>query len=151
MAVTAHWYTKALANAFGGETEAESKKIDYLTDDIKCLLCTSSYTPNQNSHETIADITDEVAAGSGYSTGGILLTNKTIVVGTNVVYFDATDPSWADSSITARYAIIYSDEETLPADKLLLAYIDFGANKTSESNDFTVKFATNGFSQQTTN
>jgi hypothetical protein len=40
MAVSIKWYTSALKSAF-------NKEIDLDSDTIKCMLCTSSYTPNQ--------------------------------------------------------------------------------------------------------
>lgn len=149
MAVSSHWYTKAVANIMGGETESEAKQIDFLTDDIRIMLCTSDYTPLQNSDETIDDVTNEVFA-DGYIADGKLLENKTITSGTNVVRFDADDVEWDQSSITARYGVIYDDEGVLTTDKLLIGYIDFGANKTSDHGPFIIQFSADGFLKVTT-
>lgn len=148
MAVNTHWYTNALVNIMGGGTEAEDKRIDYLTDDIYVMLCTSSYVPNQNTHETKADVTNEVSA-TGYTTGGQALTNKTITPGTGVVKFDAADPEWTESYITARYAVFYRNEGAGDSDKILLGYMDFDANKTSDGGSFTIRFNVDGFLKAT--
>jgi len=144
MAASTHWYTNAFVNILGGGTEAEDKRIDYLTDNIYVMLCTSSYTPNQNTHETKADITDEVTGSQGYTAGGQALASKTITPGTGVVYLDATDPEWADSYITARYAVFYRNVGATDADKILIGYMDFDANKTSDGGPFTIQFDANG-------
>jgi hypothetical protein len=149
MAVNTHWYTNALVNILGGGTEAEDKRIDYLTDDIYVMLCTSSYTPNKDSHETKADITNEVSSSTGYIAGGQVLASKTVTPGVGVVSLDATDPEWADSYITARYAVFYRNEGETDADKILLGYMDFDANKTSDGGPFTIEFNADGFLKAT--
>jgi hypothetical protein len=145
MAVTAYWFGKAIANAFGGETEAESKRIDYLTDVIKVMLCTSTYTPNQDTHETKADITNEVT-GTGYTAGGATLANKTLSYDatTNTIKFDADDVTWASSTVTARYAVVYDSSGATDADCCLIGYVDFGEDKASNNGDFKIQWNTDG-------
>jgi hypothetical protein len=77
MPFTAFWYGKAFANILGGETAPESSRIDFLSDDMRIMLMTSSYTPNIDTHEFQSDITNEVV-GTGYTTGGLALSSKTI-------------------------------------------------------------------------
>lgn len=74
-----YWYSKAFANLMGGEVAGDTFAVDYLSDTIKVLLTTSSYAYNLDTHETKADVTNEVA-GTGYSAGGATLASKTIVV-----------------------------------------------------------------------
>jgi hypothetical protein len=74
------FYSKAPANFLGGEAPGDTFAIDFLSDTIKALLTTSAHTVNLDTHETLADITNEVAAGGGYSTGGTTLTTKTVTV-----------------------------------------------------------------------
>ena len=145
MAVTAFWYGKAIINAFGGETEGESTSIDYLTDTIKVALCTSSYTPNQDTHEFFSDVTNEVANGNGYTTGGETLTTKTLsyTAGTNVATFDADDVTWSTSTITARYAVIYKDTGVAGTSPLM-GYVDFGQDFSSNNGDFKITWDANG-------
>jgi len=77
MAQTIELFGKALANLLGGEVAGDAFAVDYLSDTIKILLTTSSYAPNLDTHETKADVTNEVS-GTGYSAGGATLGTKTI-------------------------------------------------------------------------
>lgn len=70
-------YGKAHANMLGGEASGDSFAIDFLSDTIKCSLHTSTYSPNLDTHETFADVTNEVS-GTGYTAGGVTLGSKTI-------------------------------------------------------------------------
>jgi hypothetical protein len=146
MSVSAYWYGKAIINAFGGETAGESTSIDYLSDTIKVALCTSSYTPAQDTHEFFSDIDNEVSeSGTNYTAGGATLANKTLgyTAGTNVAKFDADDVTWSSSSITARYAIIYKSTGTANTSPLL-GYVDFGQDYTSSSGNFTITWSSDG-------
>lgn len=71
MAVTAYVYGNFLKNVLSGKT------IDYLNHPIKVMLCSATYAPNQDTHQTKADVTGEVT-GTGYTAGGAVLANKTI-------------------------------------------------------------------------
>lgn len=97
-------------------------RIDLDNDTFKLALCTSSYTPNAETHTGYSDLTNEVANGNGYTTGGETLTSVTWTQSTATVTFDADDVVWTASggSITARYAILYDDTDT---NDCLVAYI----------------------------
>lgn len=139
MAVTAMWYGQAIAKAF-------NKEIDWDSDTIKVSLHTSSYTPNQDTHEYTDDLTNEVANGNGYTTGGATLGNKTLgyTGGTNVIKFDGDDVSWTSSTITARYAVIYDDTPATAATKPLLGLVDFGADVSTTNGTFAITWNANG-------
>jgi hypothetical protein len=132
MAVTAFWYGQSLMKAL-------NKEIDFDSDTIKVMLTTSTYTPNQDTHVYLSDVTNEVT-GTGYTAGGATLANKTIgyTAGTNVIKLDADDVTWASSTITARYAVIYDDTPSTTATKPLLGYVDFGADQSSSNGNFTI-------------
>lgn len=134
-------YAKFPENALGGNAGGDSP-IDFLTDTIRCALCTSSYTPNQTTHEWFSDITNEVV-GAGYTANGVALASKTISASSLVTTLDAADPSWASSTITARYAIFYKDTGTASTSPLI-AYADFGGNISSTNGTFTVVLNASG-------
>jgi len=137
MAVTAKWYGQALMKAL-------NKEIDWDSDTIKVMLCTSSYTPDQDTHVyKDVSVTNEVE-GDGYTAGGATLASKTIgyTAGTNVIKLDAADTVWTASTITARYAVIYDD--TPESNKPLLGYVDFGEDEESTSTDFTIQWSSDG-------
>lgn len=64
-------------------------------------------------------------------------------IGTNIVVFDAADPSWASSTITARYGVLYKSTGT-GSTSPLIGYWDFGGNITSTNGTFTVVISANG-------
>ncbi len=132
MAVTAKLYGLALQSAF-------NKEIDWDSDTIKVMLCTSSYTPDQDTHRYKSSVTNEVT-GTGYTAGGATLTSPTFAYtsGTNTVTLDAADTSWANSTITARYAVIYDATPGTDATRPLIAYVDFGADVSSSAGTFQI-------------
>ena len=137
MAVSAKLFGNALLTAM-------CALWDWEDDTIKVMLCTDSYTPDQDAHDYKDDVDNEVS-GAGYSAGGATLAScsLTYTAGTNVIKVDADDPTWAASTITARYAVIYKStgvDSTSP----LIAYIDFGEDKSSENGDFTIQWHADG-------
>lgn len=134
-------YAKFPENALGGNSSGDAP-IDFLSDTIKCALCTASYTPNQTTHEWFSDITNEVS-GTGYTAGGATLGSKTLSASSLVTTLDAADPSWSSSTITARYAVFYKDTGTAGTSPLI-AYADFGGNISSTNGTFTVVLNASG-------
>ena len=118
--------------------------IDLDTDTIKVALVTSSYTPDQDAHDFFDDVTNEVS-GTGYSAGGASLANKAVTADNtdNEGVFDADDVTWSSSSITARAAVLYKSTGTAST-SALIAYVDFGADKTSSSGNFTIQWNSEG-------
>lgn len=118
--------------------------IDLDTNTIKVMLVTSSYTPDQDTHEDRADVTNEVS-GTGYSAGGATLANTAVTQDNtdNEGVFDADDVTWSSSSITARGAVLYKSTGTASTD-LLICYLDFGSDKTSSSGNFTIQWNAEG-------
>lgn len=139
MTLTAKLYGNAEKNAWKG-------LINFEVDYINVMLCTSSYTPNQDTHEFKSDVTNEVT-GTGYIVGGQRLFNCAVTYdsATNTVKLDADDVVWLSSSITARYAVFYAnlvgEEDTA---KPLIAYWDFGADETDTAGSFTLQLSTDG-------
>ena len=118
--------------------------IDLDTNTIKVMLVTSSYTPNQDTHEDRADVTNEVT-GDGYTSEGAEITNKAVTQDNtdNEGVFDGDDVTWSASTITARGAVIYKSTGTASND-LLVCYIDFGSDKSSSSGNFTIQWNAEG-------
>ena len=138
MAVTAFWYSSAFLHMLG-----RAKAIDYDTNTIKIMLTTSSYTPNQDTHEDKADVDNEVS-GTGYTADGVTLSGKSITVTNNVISFDATDPSWSNSTLTGRRAVVYDDSGAADGDKALLCWIDFGEDKSTSGSTFSITLPSGG-------
>lgn len=143
MAVSALLYGQVFVSAF-------NKELDFNSDTIKVMLCTSTYTPNQDTHQYKSSVTNEVT-GTGYTAGGATLANCTITYtgATNVLKLDADDVSWPSSTITARYAVIYDSTPATDATRPLIALIDFGADMSSTSGTFAITFDANGIATVT--
>jgi len=122
-----------------------NKEIDLDSDTLKVMLCTSSYTPNQDTHRYKSDVTNEIS-GTGYTAGGLALTSVTVSYDAPTTTFklDAADPTWPTSTITARYAVFYDATPATDATRPLIAYVDFGADVTSSGGPFTDTLDANG-------
>lgn len=118
--------------------------IDLDTDTIKVALVTSSYTPDQDTHDFFDDVTNEVS-GTGYTAGGASLANKTVTQDNtnNKGVFDADDVTWSTSTITARGAVLYKSTGTAGTSPLI-CYIDFGSDKSSAGGNFTIQWNASG-------
>lgn len=118
--------------------------IDLDSDTIKVALVTSSYSPNIDTHEDMADVTNEVT-GTGYTAGGASLANKAVTADTtgDKGVFDADDVTWSSSTITARGAVLYKSTG-VAANDLLIMYVDFGSDKVSSSGNFTITWDSAG-------
>lgn len=69
----------AVFNWFGAApVKILNKEVDFDTDTIVATLHTNSYTPNRDTHAYVSDLTNEVANGAGYTTGGKTLASKSI-------------------------------------------------------------------------
>lgn len=104
--------------------------INLPADTIKWVLLTSVYTPNIDTHEFYAALTNELATANGYTNGGIALAGKatTVEAATDLGKFDATDGSLTLSGgITFRYIVLFKDTGS-GATSPLIALHDFGAN-----------------------
>ncbi len=139
MAVTAFLYDNFPLNCM----EKLVSDMSAAATSIKVALCTSTYTPNQAIHSTYNDITNEIT-GTGYTAGGVALSNKAVTTATRVTTFDADDASWTNSTLTARYAIIYDDTTAGATNKKLIGYINFGQDYTSSAATFSLVFNTSG-------
>ncbi len=139
MAYTAKWYGLGLKALLNGTTDID-------TDTLKCALMDNTYTPNQDTDETWAGISGDEVSGTGYSAGGATLASVTLTYtgATNTLSYDAADPSWSDSTITARYAVFYSSTSGY-----LISYIDFGEDKTSTAGLFKIELDSAGIGKIT--
>ena len=67
-------------------------------------------------------------------------------VGKSIVVWDATDPSWAAASVTARYAVFYGVGTAGSAD-FLISYINFGSDETSVADTFSITLDATGIAR----
>lgn len=126
-------------------TAAFNKQISLSADTIKCALATSSYVPNQATHAYFSDVTNEVVA-TGYTAGGITLTNKVQSFAGQIFEFDADNAAWAASFIVARFAIIYG-WTGVASTSPLICYVDGGVDTQSSGGALSVLWDAGGVFQ----
>lgn len=118
--------------------------VDYLLDSHKIALVTNTYTPDFDTHDFFADVTNEIS-GTNYTAGGKVITGltPTFALGSagQLKYDLTTDQSWASASFTARGAVWYAD--ALASDPLLFAQT-FGSDFTATNGTFTIQLASGG-------
>jgi len=114
-----------------------NKEIDWDTDTIKAVLCSATYTPNQDTHQYASSLTGELTDAS-YSRK--TLASKTTVYdgASNTHTLDCADFSWTALTGTFRY-LVYVDTQTgSDATSPLIAYVDFGADQVASAQDVNV-------------
>lgn len=77
--------------------------------------------------------------GGTVTDGSVVWTN----VGTGITVFDAADPSWAASTITARYAVFYESTGTAST-SALISYMDFGADVSTTAGTLSITLDATG-------
>lgn len=113
------------------------------SDTIRYMFVSDSYTPNFDTHDEKADITNEVT-GTGYTTGGESLASPVLVnsITTGYTTFDAADVSLSTTTLSLVRGIITFDD-TLSGDPLLHA-VTFGADYSTVAGTFAITFAATG-------
>lgn len=116
-------------------------EVDFDNDQIYVMLLSSSYTPDEDAHNVVGDVSAYEVTGTGYVTGGTMLTGVTVMLNliTNKAILDANDITWTDSTLTVRYCSLYK-QSGVANTSWLVATFDFGSNKSSSSGDFTVQW-----------
>ena len=125
--------------------KALNKEVDFDSDTIKVALLSSSYTPDQDAHDYLNDVSSFEVSGTGYTAGGNTLGSKTATYDSanNVVILDAADTTWSSSTITARYAVVYGSTGTASTSPLI-GYVDFGSDQSSTNGNFTITWDSTG-------
>jgi hypothetical protein len=199
----ANLYASFLSNALGSTSSGNAPNVDYLSDDIRLALVTSSYTPDLGAHDFWDDVVANEASGTGYTANVSALASKTLTktaanswatqwaattayavgdivrptsgntfvyrcvvagtsggsqptwptvayqtvtdgsvtwacVGKSVIQLDAADVSWASSTVTARYGVVYDRTPGSDGTRPLIALIDFETNQSTTNGTFAV-------------
>lgn len=112
---------------------------------VKCALLDSTYTPDIDAHDFFDDVDAAEVSGTGYTAGGATLGGLAVTQDSpnDQGVWDANDVTWSTSTITARYAVLYISTGTASTSRLI-GYIDFGANKSTSAEDFTISWDPTG-------
>jgi hypothetical protein len=105
---------------------------------FKIALFTSAATLGAS---TTAYTTTNEVVGTGYTAGGIALTNVDPTSSGTTAFIDFNDATFSSATITAAGALIYNTTtDGGSATTNAVAVISFGADKTSTNGDFVVQF-----------
>lgn len=145
MAITSKLYLAGVQHLNDGS-------IDWDTDTIKLGLYTSSYTPDQDTHDFRDDLGANEASGTGYTAGGATIGSRSVSTDatSNEVRLIGGDVSWTITSTLAfRYGVIYKARGGASSADELIGYIDFAAQSVNNTT-LTVDFdQTNGIAKYT--
>lgn len=128
--------TTAICNSFKQEI---LEGVHASTDTYKIALYTDAATLSADT--TAYSSTNEVI-GVGYTAGGESLTGYLSGLASGTAYITFSDPSWANSTITARGCLIYNSSKSNKA----VAAFDFGSNIVSVTGTFTIDLPVAGAS-----
>ena len=129
----------------GNTGSATSGAPALATDSLKVMLLTSAYSPDQDAQVIYADISaNELAGTNGYTTGGAALSGVAWSkdAANHRYKLTASNTTWANSSFTMRYAVLYDNSTS---GKYLISLYDPGQQLTTTSGTFAINWdATNG-------
>lgn len=94
------------------------------------------YGINTTNYSELVANGDEVANGSGYTTGGETLTTIGPAESDGTAFTDFVDVSWAGASFTASGALIYNSSK----DNRAVAVLSFGGDYAAAATPFEVQF-----------
>jgi len=133
--------TSALCTSF--KKELLERKHDFNVTGghtFKIALYTSSATLGAS---TTNYTTSNEVVGTGYTAGGIALTNIDPTSSGTTAFIDFVDATWTSATITAAGALIYNTTtDGGSATTNAVAVLSFGGDKTSTNGDFVVQFPT---------
>lgn len=144
MAVSANKYNRWVSYLCGN---IASNNIDWASDAVKCALFTASYSPSATDVQ-YSSLSNEVANGNGYTTGGATVTTGAIPAqspaGTELFPASLANPTWtaSGSGFSLRYVVFY---DSTPTNKPLIVWYDYGSTLTlsgANGDTFTVSLST---------
>ena len=96
-----------------------------------------TYGASTTSYDTLTGNSDELANGSGYTTGGNTLTSVTPVADGTTAICDFDNTTWTSATFTTSGGIIYNDTA---AGNPACAILSFGGDQQVSSGDFQIQF-----------
>ncbi len=128
--------TQALCTSFKAEMLDEQHDIEADTFKIALYTSSASLGAGTTAYTDASNPSNQVANGSGYSSGGATLSSADVHTDGTTVIIDFADPSWTSASFTAAGALIYNSSNSNKA----VAVLSFGGNFTVTSGTFTIVF-----------
>ena len=127
--------SQAMCTSFKKELmEAKHNFLNSGGSTFKIALYTSSASLGAS---TTAYTTSNEVSGTNYTAKGNTLTRVDPSTSSTTALTDFADTTWSSSTITARGALVFNDSVSGDTSVIVL---DFGADKSSSSGDFTIQF-----------
>jgi hypothetical protein len=127
--------SQAMCTSFKKELmEAKHNFLNSGGSTFKIALYTSSASLGAT---TTAYTTSNEVSGTNYTAKGNTLTRVDPSTSSTTALTDFADTTWSSSTITARGALVFNDSVSGDTSVIVL---DFGADKSSSSGDFTIQF-----------
>ena len=95
-----------------------------------------TYGAATTNYSNLTGNSDELANGSGYTTGGNTLTSVTPVADSTTAVCNFSNTTWSSASFTTSGGIIYNSSASNKA----CAVLSFGGDQTVSSGDFQIQF-----------
>jgi hypothetical protein len=137
------WFAPALLSLLKGDLDLDA--------DVRMVLVTEDYTPDQTHDTWAAVMANEVVNGNGYATHGQDATPVPGAGSTDLIKkLDIANITWAGATITAKYAVLVKDangDNALAGTDLLIGILDLntaGGSESSTAGNFTVQDSADG-------
>jgi len=133
--VETKWFTR------GGKNLVE-QEVGWVPGPINVALMGAGFTFDQDLPEVWGDLSAQEAIGTGYVAGGTEILTRSVVLDlpSNESRLFGDPVQWANSTITARGAVIYATSGAKP----VLGYVDFITDRTSENGLFRIEWPATG-------
>lgn len=119
--------------------------ITFTADVFKLALIkvgpTGTYDKDTTNYTDVTGNSDEMS-GTGYSAGGIALTNVSPAMSTDTAILDFADVSWTSASFSCRGCLIYNTSRRGPTATRGVSLHDFGGTQQVTVGTFTLVFPT---------
>lgn len=136
MALTGKLYGKVF-------TALWNKEIDFDTDTIEVIGSVVAHTPDQDAHDYVDDITNEVSGG-GYSRKTLASKTVTYTGATNKHKLDAADVQWTTATFTVRNFHIADTSPGSDATRPLIGYQQSDADIVGGGGNFDLAWHADG-------
>lgn len=112
---------------------------------LSVAMITDSATPDFDAHDFWSDLEANEVSGTGYTAGGETLTGTELTISGGVLTYDATDVSWASSTISSAMAGVgYFDRGGATTADELMFLSDFVTAASSAGGTFTIQWNASG-------
>lgn len=122
-----------------------SAPIVWSSGTMKVALTTSTFAPNNDTHDFFNDVTNEIT-GTGYTSGGFTLGTKTSTydTATDQARLSAANVVQASSTFTTRIAVLWNDTAGASSTDPVVGWVDFITDQSPSNGTFQITWDATG-------